>query len=331
MTQRQLKDVDALLRDQDSIAPPLLIPAEDGPVVALPTNDTVDRLTRRELLLEERAIAREFHGGRTWPYAALTLLSFVVWVSLFPLAIMGMLSPLALALACAFSTFYAAYGFVPSHEAMHSNIFPREHKLHWLNELTGHLSTIPIAMGFGVGRLAHMEHHAHCNHPDKDPDFPDDAPDWWRAIIKTWWNRQPGVDGSMRRYLTVVRSLGTPNAHRAVMETLALQLVMLGTFFAMAWTGYAIEVALLWWLPRQLGHSFIRYWASWAPHNPRVQGRYRNTHIFRTIVGHWLSMGMQYHLIHHLYPGIPNHRTREAYEAMKDVLRRQGVDISALS
>ena len=40
-------------------------------------------------------------------------------------------------------------------------------------------------------------------------------------------------------------------------------------------------------------------------------------------------MAMEYHLIHHLYPGIPNHRQKEAYHAMKDVLRRQGVDVSA--
>ena len=46
-------------------------------------------------------------------------------------------------------------------------------------------------------------------------------------------------------------------------------------------------------------------------------------------MGHWASMGMQFHLIHHLYPGIPNHRTRSAYFALKDVLRRQGVDVSA--
>jgi beta-carotene hydroxylase len=41
-------------------------------------------------------------------------------------------------------------------------------------------------------------------------------------------------------------------------------------------------------------------------------------------------MGMQYHLIHHLYPGIPNHRTKEAYYALKPILKARGVDVSPL-
>jgi len=84
---------------------------------------------------------------------------------------MGLLGPVGLALGCVFATFCAAYGFIPSHEAMHSNIYPRGHKHYWANELTGHLSTVPIALGFGVARLTHMEHHKHTNDAELDPDY----------------------------------------------------------------------------------------------------------------------------------------------------------------
>jgi len=312
-----------------TIEAPLVTPAADGPVIGLSGDDTLDRHVRRELLREERAIALGFHGGLMWIYPVLTLACFALWVSCFPLAIAGVLHGWGLASACAFATFCAAYGFIPSHEAMHSNIYPRGHRLYWVNELTGHISTIPIALGFGVARLTHMEHHAHTNDPELDPDVTDGAPNWWKALLKTWWNRQPGVEGSVHRYKKMMVDMDTPASRRAAMETTVLQLVMMATFFSMAWAGYAIEVALLWWLPRQLGLSWIRFWLSWAPHHPQGRGRYQNTRIFRTPLGHWASMGMQFHLIHHLYPGIPNHRTRPAYFAMKDVLRRQGVDVSA--
>jgi beta-carotene hydroxylase len=47
-------------------------------------------------------------------------------------------------------------------------------------------------------------------------------------------------------------------------------------------------------------------------------------------MGHVLSMGMESHIVHHLYPNIPNHRTRAAYREMRDVLAARGVDVSPL-
>jgi beta-carotene hydroxylase len=39
---------------------------------------------------------------------------------------------------------------------------------------------------------------------------------------------------------------------------------------------------------------------------------------------------METHIVHHLYPNIPNHRTRAAYVALKPVLHARGVDIGKL-
>jgi beta-carotene hydroxylase len=301
----------------------------DAPALPLAPDGELDSYVRRDLFREERAIARQFHGGRMWPYPVLTVACFGIWASLFPLAIMGQLGPWGLAAGCLFATFCCAYGFIPSHEAMHSNIVAPGRRHYWANELTGFLATIPIALGFGVARLTHMEHHSHTNDPELDPDFTDGAPSAWKAVLGTWWNRQPGVEGSVHRYKRMMVDMDTPASRRAAMETTLLQLLMFGTLFAMAWSGYAIEAALLWWLPRQIGLSWIRYWLSWAPHHPQHRGRYQSTRIFKTRWGHWASLGMQFHAIHHLYPKIPNHRTKPAFFAMKDVLARRGMDVSA--
>lgn len=291
--------------------------------------DGLDRYTRRDLRKEEIAIARQFHGGAMWPYAVAAFACFAVWLSFFPLAIMGVLKlPLAFVLSCVF----CVGGYVTSHEAMHSNIGRPGSKTRWLNEAVGAVSTIPIVFPFSMARLMHLEHHYHCNHPEKDPDYTDEAPNMWAAWYKTWYNRQPGVDGSIHHYKRILAEMGTPIARRALVETMVLQLVFMATLFTMAWNGYAIEAALIWWLPRHIGLSYIRFFLSWAPHHPREgkMGRYENTNVFKSRVGHILSMGMQYHIVHHLYPGIPNHRTKEAYYALKPILKARGVDVSPL-
>ena len=302
--------------------------AADAPAFPLGP-DGLDRYTRRDLRKEEIAIARDFHGGPMWFYAVAAFGCFAVWLSFFPLAMLGLIN---LPLACVLSCIFATGGYVTSHEAMHSNIGRVGQKTRWLNEAVGAVSTIPIVFPFSMARLMHLEHHYHCNHPTKDPDYTDEAPNIWAALYKTWYNRQPGVDGSIHHYKRILTEMGTPEARRALKETLLLQLVFMGVLFSMAWSGYAIEAALIWWLPRHVGLSYIRFYLSWAPHHPREgkTGRYENANIFRSRLGHVLSMGMETHLVHHLYPGIPNHKTKAAYFALKPILKLRGVDVSGL-
>ena len=103
----------------------------------------------------------------------------------------------------------------------------------------------------------------------------------------------------------------------AALATLAYYTIL----FVLAWSGYAIEAALLWWLPRHIGQTYIVYYLSWAPHHPATEtGRYRNTRGFRAALGNIASMGMQYHIVHHLHPRIPLIRTPRAFHEMRDVL-----------
>ena len=303
--------------------------APGGSVMPLLGPDGLDRHVRRDLRKQEIAVARQFMGGTMWPYVVAAWGCFAIWLSFFPLAIMGWLN---LPLACVLSCIFATGGYVTSHEAMHSNIVRPSSRHYWINEWVGKVSTIPIVFPFSMARLMHLEHHYHCNDPQKDPDYTDEAPNALMAWYKTWYNRQPGVDGSIHAYKRILAEMGTPEAAKALSDTLKLQLVFMAVLFAMAWSGYAIEAALIWWLPRHVGLSYIRFYLSWAPHHPREgrTGRYENTKVFKSRLGHVLSMGMETHLIHHLYPNSPTHRTKEAYFALKPILAQRGVDTSSL-
>ena len=100
---------------------------------------------------------------------------------------------------------------------------------------------------------------------------------------------------------------------------------------ALAWSGHAIEAALQWWLPRHIGMTYLHFFLSWAPHNPDLGvGRYRDTRSFRSRLGNVGSMGMQYHIVHHLYPRIPLYRTPRAYREMRPVIEALGGRVEGL-
>jgi beta-carotene hydroxylase len=55
------------------------------------------------------------------------------------------------------------------------------------------------------------------------------------------------------------------------------------------------------------------------------KGRYRDTRAWRSPIGTILSLGMEYHLVHHLYPTIPLFETGPAFREMRHVLEKRGV------
>lgn len=282
----------------------------------------LDAQARRRLLQQELAIARKYapENVRTWPYTVVAIACFAAWVAFFPLAIYGVLP---LWLGCAISSIFVSGGYVIGHEAMHSTIGRQGSRARFWNELTGYLATLPLILPFSMVREMHLLHHKHANQPDKDPDHIHAAPNVGRAIVRSWLNRQPGTGGTATHWRKHASELGTPQADRAMRETVLLQLAVMTFFFAMAWSGHAIVVALMWWLPRHLGVTYIHVVLSWAPHYPHQGvGRYDNTRIIR----HPLGMGIDFHMIHHLYPFIPVHANARAYREMKPLLEARGVD-----
>ena len=291
----------------------------------------LDARQRIELLKLEQDIANRYHtlGQRqTWPYVLGTLIGFPLWLSLFPLAMLHILPP---QYGFFIASFLFAAGWVAGHEAMHSNIGRYAGKGSFWNEVTGHLALIPVLYPFSLARITHLEHHRHCNDPLRDPDYPVLAPTFREAVIKFWRNRQPGPSGHIHHVRRIMVALDTPEATRALKVTLFMQLAGHAFFIGMALSGYAIEAALLWWAPRWVALFFIHIGLGWDPHHAATgPGRYENTRIFRSKFGKVLSMGIEGHLMHHLYPHIPMHLTKRALREMRPVLEPRGVDFSEI-
>jgi beta-carotene hydroxylase len=285
-------------------------------------------LSEADLQTREREIASRHMNRFPWGSVVWCFANLLCWLALWPLVIFGLL-PLWLGFIIA--TLNVMLCYLPSHEAQHDIIARPGTNLRWLNQLVGHVSTIPLVLPYDLAKLTHMEHHKHANHPEHDPDYSVHAPNARAAIWKSFVSRQPHADGGLKSYGDVMQKMETPRANRALTVAILYQLGFYSVLIGMAWSGFALEAALLWWLPQHIGLTYIQFYLSWAPHHPGTkQGRYRDTRAWRSRFGNILTMGMQYHVIHHLYPRIPLMRTPRAYWEMRDILQARGVQIDGL-
>lgn len=290
--------------------------------VVLPPD--IASLSDAQLDVLERKIAAKYLKIVPWGAVVWGFGNCILFLSLIPLAIAGLL-PLWLGFLLATVCVMACY--LPSHEAQHSIIAARGEPLRWLNELLGHVSVIPLAYPYRILRATHMEHHAHCNDKSSDPDYYVHAPSDWAFLVNSLKQRFSGTGNENTYREALVRT----NQSHLMLEGVVYRVVFYGLMFTLAWSGYALEAFFLWWLPKHIGFTYITYYLSWAPHHPGVEeGRYRDTRAFKSHFGNIVSMGMQYHIVHHLYPRIPLSLTPAAYRELKPILQRRNCDLGAL-
>ncbi len=284
-----------------------------------------DEMTDEQLAAMERRIATKYMLVFPWEIVLWGIGNTLVWLSLWPLVIMDIL-PLWLAFPIA--VLNVSLSYLPSHDAQHGIIARKGEPLRWLNELVGHVSLIPFMAPFRYLRHTHFEHHNHANDPELDPDYDVHARNRLAFFKQNILGKQPANSTGPDRYYQALERTGKTNV---MLDALIWKGVFLLVLFVSAWSGYAVEAALLWWIPLHIAQIYIPYYLSWKPHHPGVEtSRYRDTRAFRSHLGNLGSSGMQYHIIHHLYPRIPLMKTPSAYREMRPILERKGCDLGGL-
>ncbi|GAB5489320.1 MAG: hypothetical protein Pars2KO_28900 [Parasphingorhabdus sp.] len=284
-------------------------------------SEEISDLTDAQLMKLERQIARKHSGMFPWLMVTWAFGNLVLWLSLWPLVLLDVI-PLWLGFILA--TISLSLVYLPTHDAQHDIIARPGEKLRWLNELLGHATSWMIVSPFNVFRVTHLEHHRHANDPDLDPDIASKAPGPWSAIWKSIKERQPsGTRGA--NYMKTLERVGRTDL---ILLAIAYQLGFLAILFTLAWSGYALEAFFLWWLPYHIAMTYLTFFLSWAPHHPATsQARYGNTRSWKSMIGNIGSMGMQFHIVHHLHPYIPLDRTPAAYREMRPILEARGCDL----
>ena len=284
----------------------------------------VSTLSKTELMKLERDIARRHSGQFPWEILLWAFGNMACWLCLWPLVILGYL-PLWAAFPIATVTITLVY--LPTHEAQHDIIARPGTRWRWLNELVGHATSWMIVSPFAVLRYTHLEHHKHANDPALDPDHTTHADSAWHAVRKIIRESQP--DGQRSRDYAACLARG--NRKDLILQSIGFKMTYFAILFTLAWSGLALEAFFLWWLPLQIGLVYVALYLSWAPHHPAKEtGRYRDTRSFRSRLGNIGSMGMQFHIVHHLHPYIPLTRTPAAYWEMRPILEARGCNIHEL-
>jgi len=275
-------------------------------------------------LKAEREIAKNYMTGFPWFMVIWGLGGFIGWIALFPLVHYEVI-PLWLGFILA--TINLCYCYLPTHEAQHGNIGRPGTRWRWLNELIGHTSVFPLLVPYRLHRAIHLKHHAHANDDEKDPDIYIRSASIWGAAYRAYLSKQPGHSGGMTDKVLEDSEQKT----QLVLEALVATRLAWVAMFILAWSGFALELLLLWWLPYWIASIYTPVTLSWAPHHPqRETGRYRDTRGWKSPVGTVLSAGMEYHLVHHLFPSIPLNRTPAAYRELKPLLEAEGMRLEGL-
>lgn len=271
-------------------------------------------LSDKELRQLELKIARKHSGMFPWEIVAWAFVNLAVWLALWPLVILDVI-PLWLGFIIA--TVNMSLVYLPTHDAQHDIIARPGQKLRWLNELVGHATSWMIVYPFQILRVTHLQHHRHTNDPDLDPDITSMAEGPWHAIWRAIKERQPDAKRS-RDYLAAVARQGREDL---IPIAVFYKLGHVAILCTLAWSGFALEAFFLWWLPYHIAMTYLIFFLSWAPHHPgKEQARYRNTRSWKSKAGNIGSMGMQFHIVHHLHPYIPLCRTPAAYREMRPIL-----------
>ena len=268
-----------------------------------------------DLIKKERLIARQFIGKTPWFMIVWWAINLSVWFSLWPLTLTGLIP---LYLTFLISLICTLLSYLPSHEAQHENIARKGSSLFWFNELIGYTSLIPLAVPYRLLRATHMHHHSYTNHPIKDPDYATKAKNFKNAV---WVNFFINTSTN-NLYKNFVENMEDNKENkRTIFESILTNISYWTILVIFVWLGYGFEVACLWWIPKLIATGYVRMTLSWAPHHPmKEQGRYRDTRGFKARIGTVLTMGMEYHIIHHLHPSIPLNLNPAAYRALKPIL-----------
>ncbi|MCA9629889.1 MAG: fatty acid desaturase [Myxococcales bacterium] len=204
--------------------------------------------------------------------------------------------------------------FTPMHDAAHRSVA----KARRVSEVTGRLAGVILLAPFPAFRWIHLEHHKHTNEAGADPDFYSGAGPRWQLPLR--WLTQ-----DLHYYWVYLRQVERPRRER--LEAIG---TLLGSYVALAALALAghWQFVVAWLIGARLAIALLAFAFDYLPHAPhdvvQKQDRYRAT----TLIDHgWLTpvlLYQNYHLIHHLYPGVPFYRYARVFEERRADLVKRG-------
>lgn len=265
---------------------------------------------------KEKAIAKSLSTRFQWEMIAIGVGQASIFLSLWPLTLMGYV-PLWAGFLIA--TLCACFAYLPSHEAQHGNYSRGNPKRRWIDSLVGNLTLVTLIYPYEILRVTHMKHHAYTNHPEKDPDYKNQhASSIAKLAVQV-------LDGTTVDYSKYVEVFAEDAAFQKGFKKGAIIGLTYRAILMIAVFMLPLHTLFLWWLPAKLGTIYTTTFFSWYPHLNTDQGRYKDTRFWQHWMPRYINHSMQLHFIHHLHPSIGHFDEPKAIEVLKPFLIARGV------
>ncbi len=195
------------------------------------------------------------------------------------------------------------------HDACHQSA----HRNRIINAILGHGSALMLAFSFPVFTRVHLQHHAHVNDPDNDPDYVvSTAGPLWLINARFFYHEVFFFKRQLWR-------------NYELLEWFIGRLIVVAIFWVSIQYHFLGYVLNFWFIPSAIVGLALGLFFDYFPHRPhQARDRWKNARVYPSRILNLLIMGQNYHLIHHLWPSIPWYNYQPAYYATKPLLDAKG-------
>jgi len=199
------------------------------------------------------------------------------------------------------------------HDASHNS----GHRNRIINAILGHGSALMLGFAFPVFTRVHLQHHAHVNDPQNDPEhFVSTGGPLWLIAVRFFYHEIFFFKRRLwRKY--------------ELLEWFLSRLFIVGVIYFGFQYGYS-EYITNCWLPSALVVGIaLGLFFDYLPHRPFTErDRWKNARVYPSPILNLLILGQNYHLVHHLWPSIPWYKYQPAYHITKPLFDAKGCEQS---
>ena len=197
------------------------------------------------------------------------------------------------------------------HDASHNSA----HRNRIMNACLGHGSALMLGFTFPVFTRVHLQHHAHVNDPENDPDhFVSTSGPLWGIAARFFYHEVYFFQRRLWRKFELL-------------EWFLSRLIFATVIFVACRYGFMDFIFNYWFAPALVVGWALGLFFDYLPHRPfEERDRWKNARVYPSPLLNLLIMGQNYHLVHHLWPSIPWYKYKPAYEAMKPLLDEKNCD-----
>ena len=207
-----------------------------------------------------------------------------------------------------------------THEAVHGTLSRNR----FVNNVLGAACAIPVLQNFSAYQVLHLRHHAHLGE-EGDPDHYANYTRWsWLVFLMNWARLLVGYPV----YIVAIPILGLKHGGTKARLGILAEVAATALLIAAVWISPVPAAWVIhgWLIPMLFINTMVNI-RGMSQHTllEEADDEVRGTRSILTApLVRFFMCNENYHLEHHLYPGVPWHHLPRVHEALESGLRERG-------